>query len=361
MALHYDFSPRAADPEPPDRLAHEANDFAIRGGDAQASARALEGRIRTEMGHPVAERVRNAAHSRGIVLYTLCALAFVLVARWEWTISREVYAVLMPGAAWLPFLGCMAVGLLASACLAEATPQFALELGRGAAPGQTAEQSVIRNLYGRARQKRAEPPNWLLNPLTGLLVAVLITAFVLWASRARVAWMRQAGELVGDGFQVYLPAILYAVEILLGIPTLFVVVWVYSVIRVRRARLALSRERDRALTLRSSALGRYAEYVSALDQYNDSARRRGCPERRVIPAGEPLRILLTEEFQEAGPAPDGEHNQPNGVASGPTPAREPRPANDGEQPSGASTDGQDRVNDLLNLMDDLTGQGNARL
>ena len=196
----------------------------------------------------------------------------------------------------------MVIALLASACLAEATPQFRLELAPElASASDAAEAATIGSLYDRRSSGKALTANWLLHPVTGLLVATAIGLFILSASRARVVWMQQAGDLEGSGdmFQVYLPVILYGAEIALGIPALFMVVVGYSLLRVRRARSLISRERDKYLQLRHGAVRTYTTYIARFDEYNVWARQQGRPERRVIPPNRELQQLLVSQFDGA--------------------------------------------------------------
>src|SRR5438552_4007677 len=122
MPLELDLDVSQNDQTIPEHLAHEANDESLRCRDAADSREAMAKRIRLYLSHPVHQKILAASRNHSHFQYGMFAIAYALCAKWEWAISKEIYAVLISGVeAWIVFATCLAIGFLASAGLAEST------------------------------------------------------------------------------------------------------------------------------------------------------------------------------------------------------------------------------------------------
>jgi hypothetical protein len=365
MSLHYE-SPKNHQPSVPDHLAHAANNEAVRRADLRKSREALQNEIRVDINHPNFQKLLDASRSRRIPLYCLLTLAFILITFWEWHISREMYEIWFPYVPLLPFFCCVAVGLYISACLSESSTHFSLlslNTAEGSDDGHS--QDAIDESYDHP-WKGQRITNWVFSPFTGVIVALLFLTGIYLASQTRVEFLRAAEETPDVHFQLYLPVVLYNVEILLGMPTVFFLTWAVALLRMRKHRKTLTQARDYELVVRQSAIKKYTEYMARLGEYNQWAERHGRPQRSVVPANRSLRNLLTEEFGHDPIQGDDHHNAGDSQ-------RSPRPST-GEATSGQGRDtssnlhdgvnedrGEQRVQDLLNLIDEQIDDHNHSL
>ena len=360
MALLFD-PEKEQEIQSPDPLAHEANSFAKAAGDAGRNREAMERQMQREKSHPMRQKLLDATpHS--ILLYLVFTAAYFLMLYWEWSVSREIYEILIPSTLpWVPFLSCVFVALYGSACLGETTTHFALfslAQSESAADGNSQEYaSVLKDLYDQPRERRRATP-WFFHRLTGVVIAAVVIVAIYYLSRKRVELLQAAGEAPAVGFQTYLPVALYAIEILLGIPTFFCTMWAYAVLRTRLLRSKYTWEKRNEDTLRRAAVEKATSYFAALSSYNSSAAAHGKVELVMIPLGKDLRFLLQEEWgydPTNGTSPTVRmtgFEAPLGADSG-------NPAG-GNGDQGEKGDGS-REQDLLNLLDEQINKENRGL
>jgi len=353
--MNYGFTVTTQTTRSPDHLAYQANDLAARAKDAEDSYKNLHASAEQEARHPAQQKFYEALRSRRMLIYGVLALAFFLVVFWEWEISSPIYGVFFPAAPMLALIGCIAVAFYASVCLGECSDHFSLL--NIDAPSASREDDIVENarrvLYGGFRSSE-KARRWFFSPVMGALLAAVFLCGIYLASRERVLLQEQAGELPqGATLQEYLPVILYGIDILLGIPTFFVMAALWGVWRNRRLTGTLSAARGRMLDLRRIAVSTYSEYLGRLVDYNASASNNR--KRALVPPNQVLRQLLTDEF--------GYDPTSNGHASSPEnerPVTPPVPPTNDDVPPAAGTanpsqqesNGSEREQDLLSLLDE---------
>jgi phosphate/sulfate permease len=371
MSLYIDFSENNNKPERPDRTAHDANILSRRAADSQSSRVALEKKARDDSNNPVQQKLRNATRNRTILFCAFLALAFIGNVYWEWDVSKEIYEIWFPTLPWLPFLVCVAVAFYASVCLGETSNHFSI-LSMNDKEDKTNDDSTDRavaKLYDISK-KRNMAFNWVIHPLMGFIIGFLFLSGIYHASSLRVRLMESAGELPSNDFHVFIPVILYGLEILLGIPTFFLIVWLINWISTRMQIKKLTQARDQELVLRGSAIRKYTDYLSDLDFYNDWARHNGRPSRPLIPPNSELRRLLVDEFgydptertRHDSPTTndDDTHNQDENSQDETNDV--PQSAHEEPVSDPVSNPNEvDRVNDLINLIDEQINKANKNI
>ena len=293
MALHYNFFDDTHR-EPPDHLAHKANDAALRHADAHKSHENLENKIRR---HLNASRPTEDSNNHSIILYFLLALGWLVGIFVEYDISIEIYQLHFQNAAPLVILFCLAIELYASSCLSEGTKQFRISSQANDSKQNWSHgdaDHAIETIYDRSR-KRTSGSNWAFHPVTGMAVSCLLLFCVYQLSVERVELLRQAGEVMDGTMATWLPLIIIAVRIFLGMPTFFIVQWTASLLNYRRLQKNLTQARDFELTLRRGAITDYMSYVATLNEYNKWADGTGRNRRLLIPANPALRTLLAQD------------------------------------------------------------------
>lgn len=314
MALHIDTTTDAELPLP-DTYAHGANNQATYSADATRSKEALEKQIRLQTNHPTYKKVLGGS-AQATVIYGALAIALLLIIYWEWSVSKEIYEVMISSATpWVPFLGCVAIAFYASVCIGESTSRFSVlsteDIGSGSDASQRSE-AAAGQMYG-TRAKRKSKPNWLFHPMTGSIVALLFLGGIYLVSRHRVELLNAAGEMRNDSFQIWLPVILYGVELMLGIPTFFFAIWVYTWLHTRSQRKRFSRARMNELALRESAVEAYTTYLREFEVFNRYASRTDRVEAYLVPPNSDLRNILEESGYNLALG-DNDHPSPNASA-----------------------------------------------
>ncbi|MCG3157894.1 MAG: hypothetical protein DKINENOH_04530 [bacterium] len=349
---------------PPDELAYVANDVAVRARDAEESYANLRASAEQEARHPAHQPLYEASRSRRILIYGILAIPFVLVVLWEWEISRPIYEVFFPAAPMLALFCCIAVAFYASICLGECSSHFSF-LNSDEAGNSTDDDivaSALEVLYGSPKPTRRSR-RWFFSPAMGALIATLFLSGIYLASRERVLLQVQAGELPsGAMLQEYLPVILYAVDILLGIPTFFFIAWLWTFWRNRKLTKTLDRERGCVLDLRRIAVSKYSEYLTKLAEYN--ATRPSHPRRALVPPNNAMRQLLIDEFG-FDPTLQGGASPPENKPLAPV---DVPPQNDNRPPTEGTVDTSppenkesQREQDLLSLLDEQINSANRTL
>lgn len=345
--------------QPPDELAHDANDNALRAQDARSSREALEKEAREESRDSIQP-------SRGrIILFAILAFAFPALQVWEWMISREIYQVLSPGVPWAPFVFCSAIAIYVSACLSDGSSRFLLTGDKRVARANDGRDinRYIDEMYGRRKKT-----NWFLNPLVGAVFGILLLAGVYLGSLTRVKLMEAAGEMTDvAGFQVYLPVMLHGAEIIFGIPAFLFSLWTSNLIHIKRVRTNLAQARDREITFSQSAVRGYEEYVAQLAEYNSIRERDGKPPRALIPPNQALRRLLADAGHRDMGEKDYGHHQNDQVPFHHPDTTEaamyPGDATSGMNRGDMSDEDQedDRIDDLTSLLDEQISSQNRGL
>jgi hypothetical protein len=350
MALHFDHespAPSSAPSAPNDALAHEANEEAERGDAARASRATFERGFREELSHPVHRTIVDALASRRVVLFGMSTLAFIAVLVWEWSISEPIYAVVLPPAPLVPFLVATALAFIASACFSEAIPAFSLAIGSARKPAPSAVAGAIAHVYGRRIPRRPPSPR-ILWAIVGLIIATGGAVGLYLLSRKRVELQVITGESHGviADFHVFLPTILFAIEVMLGMPTFFIIVAGYHWIRLERRRALRTRLLDQETIITRSAITKYVTYMN---DYNVWISRNAGQPWLFIPPCRPLRDLLIAEF---GYDPTRGNDPPPGAAVPRLDPVDPSPTSD-EAASGGPREGRDDVHGerLFDLLD----------
>ncbi|MEK7396743.1 MAG: hypothetical protein AAB116_07380 [Candidatus Poribacteria bacterium] len=339
----------------PDELAHKANSEATRADDARKSREAFEKKLREEQ-----KKFINASQRR-ILLFTMLTAGFPFLLVWEWLVSQEIYEVFSPSAIWVPFVVCVVVATFTSACLGENSSLFLLT-GRTVDPYDD-EQNIddtIRKMYIQKRKR-----NWLLSPAFGSILGFIFLVGIYVVSRMRVELMQKAGDISGTtaNFHVYIPPILFFMEIIFGIPVFLFILWICNWVNIRNLGKRFAQERDQEIILSQATISEYEEYVAQLGEYNSSQELDGRPPRPPIPPNRILRRLLTES---------GHYDMADMEEQ---PVQRPRTPsdhipNDRVDPTAteATSAGQDnippeddedsRIDDLINQMDDRISDQN---
>lgn len=364
MALDFDIEAERA-PDLPDPLAHRANDLAQRYQDARTSRDRRETKYRHKINHPTHHKVHESFMNRRILLYAPIALLVLPALLFlEWEVSRPIYEVRLPASPLIPFIVFSGLALVAGVLFGEFTSTFSLFSVSEGGVVEDRGKGVVDDLYGR-RKRRWNPGKRAMCLAGGFFVSLLVEVPIYLFSQERVELLQQAGELTEtvSRTDLWLPPLLYGLEILLGMPTFFAAVALVHLLSLRWHRSHLSRERDGELTLRSRAVETEFGYLHALDAYNRLAQQNGTRERFPIPPNAPLRRLLVEEFGYDPTHPDAQRPQEAGPPPGdaqPSPPREASPADHGR--NGQNGSGADqRVDDLLNLMDQQISDNNRGL
>jgi hypothetical protein len=190
-----------------------------------------------------------------------------------------------------------------------------------------------------------------------ITLLVLIPIYLL--SQERVMFLKQAGEL-SENFSpadLWIPVMLYGLEILLGMPASFIGIALIHYLSLRSERGNLTREMDMEQELRKHTIETYYRYIDALDKYNREAGN-GRRERFLIPPNTALRDLLINEFgydptRSEGPETDNPSN--GGKAGGAMPPNPQQRSGQGEPAA------ERRVEDLLNIVDQQIDGQNRNL
>ncbi|KAA3658586.1 MAG: hypothetical protein DWQ10_10905 [Calditrichaeota bacterium] len=359
MALRFSFTEMHDKPVLPDPLLHQANILAEQAQDAKSSRETLEQELRAEVNHPLHQKVRADLHSRRLFVYGGFALIFLLNVIFEWMISNEIYAIVLPQVSWLAIVFCIAIGIYASLCFGETTSYFSfISLNKQATnTGDTQSLSkTVSALYDRKKQ-HAKHSGWYFHPILGCIIAAVLLAGIYSASQARVGLLQVAGE-VEEGFShtlhLFLPVILYALEILFGMPALYFLIAMRNLTHVRTQTKELTLFRDAELVLKSSVLEKYTAYVAGLNTFNTWAQEQGEPAIPMLPVNQALRNLLNDElnYNSVNSNVDVEHNAENS-----DPIDNPNATMETHQ---MSTD-DSRVNDLIDVLDSQIDAHNSGL
>jgi hypothetical protein len=214
-------------------------------------------------------------------------------------------------------------------------------------------------LYGR-KQRTKQEYRWVIHPLTGAVLAAAFLTGIYVASRIRVELQQEAGEAADGAFQIYLPVVLYLLDIILGISAFFFIVCCYNFVRMKRQSLKLARARDGERNLQHAAIQRYFHYLEGLREYNDRAPVGGGAEAILINPNQALRQLLIQEFGYDPTLDDTARAQrpvrPSEPSSRPeteTPTRTPDLPTQDREARAIQVDGsEDRLNDLTSLLDE---------
>lgn len=370
MPLFIDFPPEEESPPLPDDRLHGANLLAEQEADAGESRTARERHLRRELRHPLHQKVLDAVSSYKVLIYGFLAVVFLVDIYLEWGVSNEIYAVVFPLIPWLLTAFCVTVAVYSSLCLGETTSNFSfLSLNSEAEidADAAALQETVNSQYDRANKRKTET-GWYFHPLAGAIAALALLVLVYYASHARVEYLIGAGELeegFATNYHLYLPVLLYAFEIMLGMPAAFFIVCMRHVSHVRKLTKELTKNRDDELTLQYAAIREYAYYPVVLSEYNRWAREHNKPERPLNPPSPKLRRLLDEigydRIREAcRPGSDHEAHRhgANGMPASNAQASTGEGADAGTSP--AQSQGA-RIQDLLNFMDDRIDQTNRDL
>jgi hypothetical protein len=195
-----------------------------------------------------------------------------------------------------------------------------------------------------------------------IIIALLVLIPIYIFSEERVMYLKQAGELKGELSQVdvWLPVLLYGLEILLGMPTFFLGLAFIHYISMKREARKLTREVDMEHELRKLTIETYYRYINAFDEYNRAAGN-GTRERFLIPPNKALRDLLIAEFgydptRSQGPETDQPLDVGQASPPGGTDAPNPLQRTGQEQPGA-----ERRVEDLLNIVDQRIDEQNRNI
>ncbi|MCA9735444.1 MAG: hypothetical protein H6696_15065 [Deferribacteres bacterium] len=301
MALRFSFTNEQEKPLLPDHLLHQANLLADQASDAKASREALEQELREKVNHPLHQKIRADLHSRRLFVYCGFAIIFLFNVVFEWMVSNEIYAVVLPQLSWLALAFCIAVGIYASACFGETTSYFSfLSFQRNGmnTDGSQALSNTVNALYDRKKHHEKQT-DWYFHPIFGFMLTALLLTGIVYASQARVELLQAAGERVegiSQTLDLYLPVVLYGLEILFGMPALYVTVALRNLLHVRMQTKELTKVRDAELVLKSNAIKKYMSYVSGLNSFNTWAQDQRESERPLLPANKALRLLLNDEL-----------------------------------------------------------------
>lgn len=378
MAFYYE--PEKG-PSAPSELAHKANALASDATVAQQSREALEQQISEALKHPALQKIREADQGARLLLYWFLGLvAFPGVVVWEAIVSREIYEVILPYPSlwWVPIVACMGVGLWASAALGEAVSDFAM-LTLSTDPVTESAKSIAsarRHLYDVRHNKPAGA--FAFHPATGAFVAIIFLTLIYGVSLYRVELLKEAGEDPGGLLQLYLPVILYAVEIGLGMPAFFVLVCLQKRAQLQRSRIAFAEAKRHELTLRQAAIELYTQYLDDYRHYNAWADQKQQPRALLVLPNTELRQLLPQEWGydptrgTSGPDAGGGHPSsspvngnggpgvPGDGASSPAEeAREEKAPSPESTTQQAANDGS-REAELLRLLDEQITSQNSR-
>lgn len=367
MKMFYYFQSKAKRPPIPDDLAHQANDTAIRAIDARDSHEALKQQIKDEVNRPINRKLMDASKNRLILVYFGLTLLFFITIIVEYYISIEIYTVLFPQMPQLIFAIGVGMAFLASICLGETSSHFrlfSLDEEDDSVQDHGYIQRTTRDLY-HVGKKQKKTGKWYFHPITGVMFTIIILSLIFLASWQRVAYMEQAGEVAEDSYHQYLPVILYAFEIFLGLPALFVFLWIHARLKYKDQTKKLTQMRGLVILLRRTAIRYYTDYLSQLEAYNHWAgQHQELPRTTIVPNQE-LRQLLIEEF---GYDPtQGEDNPPTvEVDMNDEPPLRPsghhhQPSDSGQEQENGGDDENGRLHDLMNLMDERIDKENKEI
>lgn len=365
MPLNFDFSQESEMPFS-HKLATDANDKAVRATDARKSREALEKDAREEINHPTHQRIIEASRSRRIIIYGLLAVVFCFVAFWEWSISKEIYEIWFPQLAFAAFTACMGVAFYVSACLGESIPEFSFRRDSESKGDAGDADAILSELYDRKIVQPRSKVNWLLDPVLGAGIGLLFMVGIFLASQERVRLLREAKQVSEGTFQAYLPVVLYGVEILLGIPAFFCIVWIYGWLRLKKLRVELTEAKNAEITVRQSAVADYMLYMKEFESRNEWLEKRGRTVGLRVPPNEALRQLFVEEF---GRDPFNTDNSSTEKDDSPKSQSDPG-TSPGMERSQSKVSGEvppdyagrnNQVDDLIKIIDDQNEQFNRTL
>ena len=164
--------------------------------------------------------------------------------------------------------------------------------------GSQALSNTVNALYDRKKHHEKQT-DWYFHPIFGFMLTALLLTGIVYASQARVELLQAAGERVegiSQTLDLYLPVVLYGLEILFGMPALYVTVALRNLLHVRMQTKELTKVRDAELVLKSNAIKKYMSYVSGLNSFNTWAQDQRESERPLLPANKALRLLLNDEL-----------------------------------------------------------------
>jgi hypothetical protein len=134
----------------------------------------------------------------------------------------------------------------------------------------------------------------VFQPTTGTVLGILFLYGVYRASQYRVDLLHAAGQDKVGAFHVYLPVILYGVEIYSGMSTVFSLFCLLYVWQARRSQTTLAKAKRSEDTLRQAAIQAYTSYLHGYNAYSAGAVQQRRPEPILVPANGHLRRILTE-------------------------------------------------------------------
>lgn len=288
------------DPIPPDPLAHKANQMATAAERLKDSLASRMEAIRREFDRPSTRKLLGAPQSL-VTVSVLLAAGWVGVGAWEYVISAPIYEVVISkDFPWIAFIGCMMVAVYCSACLAEGSKHFSI-LDEGRTVGEAGNR-VLANVYSDGVAKRLHGSNWFFAPKMGLIVGAIFLAGIYYLSIERVRLQQLAGEAVDDSIlSIWMPVVLYGVEILLGIPAFFALLWGICRYNLRRYGKERSRRMGELEALVDSALETRGEYVIALQEYNAWAQANGKLTRPAVSEDTALTALIAKRTGKGAP------------------------------------------------------------
>jgi len=203
---HYDFfSTEEEEQRPPQHLANFANREAKRIFRLIESWHTKLARIGRIVNRPGVQELVEATDVRKFVGYFLSVMFFIGLFV-EWSFSNDVYQS-SSEIAFLFFLGLVVAGLYASACFNTIMKEFRSRI----------TTSVQFKEYYEVTYENQVTPNrhwYVLHPLNGVVVFLLVELIVYHLSSQRVAWQQDVSSDAGN--DVWLPCIWFFLEIIFG-------------------------------------------------------------------------------------------------------------------------------------------------
>ena len=281
MSIQLNFEPELPKKDQAEltQVGHLANEYADFWKDAKMNTNNILVKIGKWVNHENFKKFHEAIRGHKIYIYGMLALAFPFIAYWEWVVSYEIYEVLLPAAPSLPIIVCIFFGIYISACLGEGTKHFSLLASEDSEenPIKLDEfpQGILDRLYDQ-KTKRTRKRNWYFHPLTGLLLGGLFLWGIFEASLLRSELLEKAGEPSFD-LLINLPVVLYSIELLIGIPTIFVIACLLGMWQMKRLNKKYTRAKNVELKIGQCALKYHAQYtqgfkISHLQDKNGGGR-----------------------------------------------------------------------------------------
>ncbi len=346
--------PRSKSPRIPDPIGHRANKRATQALEAGRSRRAFQRELEREINHPTQRKISEAVNSRRILIYGLLAMTLPFLVAWEWNVSKEIYQVWFPAQPWFPFVTLTIIALFISCCMGESFGEFSF--GARDTLDHTDVDDIAEELFDLEPKRKYRFK--LVHPITGMVLGTVFLLAIYLGSQERVRLLVEAGEARESTFQILLPVLLYATEIIIGIPAFFFFVFLYCTLKTRSLRKELTFQTSAETTLRRTGLEDYHRYINALTQYNSWARANHRTERSLIPAGRELHTLLEEHGYYRNT--NGEAPEPEAGGSDSTNETGNRvPTGESSEVSGNS--GRSREEDLINLVDEHIENANRTI